>query len=87
MKDVIIKCGKGEVKKTLAYIEKKDSGVRWASGDKPTGLGYGFDTIGVYLVIENDTLTFIWVDGFGHCDKKGKDVVSADEFLGKNSKP
>ena len=27
MKDVIIKCGKGEVKKVLAYIEKKDSGV------------------------------------------------------------
>lgn len=39
MKDVIIKCEKGEVKKTLAYIERKRSNVRWVSGDKPTGYG------------------------------------------------
>lgn len=87
MKDVIIKCGKGEVKKTLAYIEKKDSGVRWASGDKPTGYGSGFEEDGVYLIIENDTLTYIYVDEFEDCDKKGKDVVSADEFLGKSKSP
>lgn len=29
MKDVIIKCDKGEVNKTLAYIEKKNRNVRW----------------------------------------------------------
>lgn len=39
MKDVIIKCGKGEVKKVLAHIEKKDRKVKWATGDKPTGYG------------------------------------------------
>lgn len=87
MKDVIIKCGKGEVKKTLAYIEKKDSGVRWASGDKPTGYGSIFEKCGVYLVIERDELTFIAVDEFKHSDREGNTVVSADEFLGKNSKP
>ena len=87
MRDVIIKCGKGEVKKTLAYIEKKDSGVRWATGDKPTGWGSGFDTRGVYLVIERNTLTFIETDEFEDTDKKGKTVVSADEFLGKSKKP
>lgn len=87
MKDVIIKCGKGEVKKTLAYIEKKDSGVRWASGDKPTGYGSWFEENGVYLVIENDVLTFIYVDEFEDTDKKGKTVVSAEEFLGKSKSP
>lgn len=87
MKDVIIKCEKGEVYKTLAYIEKKDRTVRWASGDKPTGYCFDFDRKGVYLVIENDVLTFIQIDEFVDSDKKGKDVVSADEFLGKNSKP
>lgn len=87
MKDVIIKCDKEEVYKTLAYIEKKDRKVRWASRDKPTGFGFGFDRKGVYLVIENDVLTFIETDEFEDSDKKGKTVVSAKEFLGKNSKP
>lgn len=87
MKDVIIKCGKGEVKKTLANIEKKDRKVRWATGDKPTGCGSGFDTRGVYLVIERNTLTFIETDEFEDTDKKGKTVVSADEFLGKSKSP
>lgn len=87
MKDVIIKCGKGEVKKTLAYIEKKDRKVRWASGDKPTGYGSIFEMRGVYLVIENDVLTFIETDEFEDSDKKGKDVVSAKEFLGKSKSP
>ena len=87
MKDVIIKCGKGEVKKTLAYIEKKDSGVRWATECKPTEYGGFFDKRGVYLVIDHDVLTFIEVDEFEDCDKKGKDVVSADEFLGKSKSP
>jgi len=83
MKDVIIKCGKGEVKKTLAHIEKKDSGVRWASREKPTRWGYGFDARGVYLIIERDVLTFIELEEFEDSDKKGKAVVSAEEFLGK----
>ena len=87
MKDVIIKCEKGEVKKTLAYIEKKDRNLRWASGDKPTGYGGYFDERGVYLVIERDELTFIEVDEFKHSDKKGKTVVSADEFLRKSKNP
>ena len=87
MRDVIIKCGKGEVKKTLAYIEKKDSGVRWASESKPTEWGYAFDRYGVYLVIENDVLTFIELEEFEDSDKKGKDVVSAKEFLGKSKSP
>lgn len=87
MKDVIIKCDKGEVKKTLAYIEKKDSSVRWASEDKPTGYGDFFETRGVYLIIENDVLTFIETDEFEDTDKKGKTVVSADEFLGKKKNP
>ena len=83
MKDVIIKCDKGEVKKTLAYIEKKDSSVKWASGSKPTEWGFGFDRHGVYLIIENDVLIFIETDEFEDSDKKGKAVVSAEEFLGK----
>lgn len=87
MKDVIIKCNKGEVKKTLVCIEKKDSSVRWASGDEPTGYGFGFDRKGVYLVIENDVLTFIETDEFEDSDKKGKTVVSADEFLRKSKNP
>ena len=87
MKDVIIKCGKGEVKKTLASIEKKDRNVRWATKDKPTGWGEFFDTRGVYLVIERNTLTFIETDEFEDTDKKGKTVVSADEFLGNSKKP
>ena len=87
MKDVIIKCDKGEVKKTLAYIEKKDSGVRWASGDKPTGYGSYFEEYGVYLNIECDVLTFIDVDEFKDSDKKGKTVVSAKEFLEKSKSP
>ena len=110
MKDVIIKCGKGEVKKTLAYIEKKDSSVRWATKDKPTGwgeffdtrkdssvrwatkdkpTGWGefFDTRGVYLIIENDTLTFVEIEEFDDFVKKSKTVVSADEFLGKSKSP
>lgn len=90
MKDVIIKCGKGEVKKTLAYIEKKDRKVKWATGDKPTGYGGWFEKNGVYLVIENDVLTFIYVDEFEkfeNFDKKGKTVVSAYEFLGKSKSP
>ena len=87
MKDVIIKCEKGKVEKTLACIEKKDRTVRWASGDKPTGFGFCFDRKGVYLVIEYDVLTFVKIDEFDSFDRKGKDVVSADEFLGKNSKP
>lgn len=87
MKDVIIKCGKGEVDKTLAYIEKKDRNVKWASGDKPTGWWCGFDRNGVYLVIERDELTFIEVDKFKHSDIKGKTVVSADEFLRKSKNP
>ena len=87
MKDVIIKCDKGEVYKTLAYIEKKDSGVRWASGDEHTGHGNFFEIRGVYLVIENDVLTFIEIEEFKDFDKKGKDVVSADEFLGKSKSP
>ena len=70
MKDVIIKCDKGEVKKTLAYIEKKDRKVKWATGDKPTGYGDFFETRGVYLIIEHDTLTFIEVDEFEDSDKK-----------------
>lgn len=86
MKDVIIKCDKGEVKETLAYIEKKDLKVRWATGYKPTGYGDFFETRGVYLVIENDTLTFIENFKFEDTDK-GKTVVSTEEFLGKNSKP
>ena len=84
MKDVIIKCGKGEVKKTLAHIEKKDRKVKWATGDKPTGFGSLFERRGVYLVIENDVLTFIETDEF---DKKGKTLVSAKEFLGKGKNP
>lgn len=87
MKDVIIKCEKGKAEKTLARIEKKDRTVRWASGDKPTGFGFCFDRKGVYLVIEYDVLTFVMIDEFDSFDRKGKDVVSADEFLGKNSKP
>ena len=87
MKDVIIKCGKGEVKKTLAYIEKKDSSVRWASESKPTEYGGFFDTRGVCLVIEHDVLTFIELEEFEDSDKKGKDVVSAKEFLGKSKSP
>ena len=87
MKDVIIKCEKGEVKKTLAYIEKKDRKVRWASEDKPTGYGGWFEENGVYLVIENNVLTFIYVDEFEDARKKGKTVVSADEFLGKSKSP
>lgn len=87
MKDVIIKCDKGEVEKTLAYIEKKDRKVRWATGDKPTGWGSLFERKGVYLIIENDTLTFIEIDDFEDSDKKGKDVVSAKEFLGKSKSP
>ena len=87
MKDVIIKCDKGEVKKTLAYIEKKDRKVKWASGDKPTGFGGWFEEDGVYLIIENDTLTYIYVDEFDDTCKKGKTVVSADEFLGKSKSP
>ena len=87
MKDVIIKCGKGEVKKTLAYIEKKDRKVRWASEDKPTGYGSWFEEDGVYLVIKKDVLTFIYVDEFKDFDKKGKDVVSAKEFLGESKSP
>lgn len=87
MKDVIIKCGKGEVKKTLAYIDKKDSGVRWATGDKPTGWGSLFERGGVYLIIENDALTFIETDEFEDSDRKGKTVVSAKEFLGKSKSP
>ena len=80
MKDVIIKCGKGEVKKTLAYIEKKDRKVRWATGDKPTGWGSLFERRGVYLIIECDVLTFIEIEEFEDSDKKGKAVVSAKEF-------
>jgi hypothetical protein len=87
MKDVIIKCDKGEVNKTLAYIEKKDRKVKWATGDKPTGWGSLFERKGVYLIVECDVLTFIEIDEFQDSDKKGKDVVSAEEFLGKNSKP
>lgn len=87
MKDVIIKCDKGEVKKTLAYIEKKDRKVRWASEDKPTGYGSWFEEDGVYLIIKNDVLTFAYVDEFEDSDKKGKNVVSADEFLGKKKNP
>ena len=87
MKDVIIKCDKGEAKKTLAYIEKKDSSVRWASGSKPTEWGFSFDRYGVYLVIENDVLTFIETDEFEDSDKKGKTMVSAKEFLGKSKNP
>lgn len=87
MKDVIIKCGKGEVKKTLAYIEKKDRKVKWATGDKPTGWGSFFERKGVYLIVECDVLTFIEIEEFQDSDKKGKDVVSADEFLGKSRSP
>ena len=87
MKDVIIKCDKGEVNKTLAYIEKKDRKVKWATGDKPTGWGSLFERKGVYLIVECDVLTFIEIEEFQDSDKKGKDVVSAEEFLGKNSKP
>lgn len=87
MRDIVIKCGKGEVKKTLAYIEKKDRKVKWATGDKPTGYGSIFETNGVYLIVENDVLTFIETDKFEYSDKKGKDVVSAKEFLGKSKKP
>ena len=87
MKDVIIKCEKGEVKKTLASIEKKDSSVRWATGSKPTGYGDFFETRGVYLIIENDVLTFIEIDEFGYTDKKGNTVVSANKFLGKSKNP
>ena len=87
MRDVIIKCEKGEVKKTLAYIEKNDRKVRWASEDKPTGYGSWFEEEGVYLVIENDILTFICVDEFEDTDIKGKTVVSAEEFLGKSKNP
>lgn len=87
MRDVIIKCGKGEVKKTLAYIEKKDRKVKWATGDKPTGWGSLFERIGVYLIIECDVLTFIELEEFEDSDKKGKDVVSAKEFLGKGKNP
>ena len=84
MKDVIIKCEKGEVKKTLAYIEKKDRNVRWASGDKPTSYGGYFDERGVYLVIERDELTFIEVDEFKHSGRKDKTVVSAEKYISKN---
>ena len=87
MRDVIIKCNNGEVKKTLAYIEKKDSSVRWASGSKPTEWGFSFDRYGVYLVIENDVLTFIETDEFEDSDKKGKTMVSAKEFLCKSKNP
>ena len=91
MKDVIIKCGKSEVKKTLAYIEKKDRKVKWATGDKPTGkpTGWGslFERKGVYLIVECDVLTFIEIEEFQDSDKKGKDVVSAEEFLGNSKKP
>ena len=87
MRDVIIKCDKGEVKKTLAYIEKKDSSVRWATKEKPTGWGSLFERRGVYLIIECDVLTFIETDLFEESDKKGKTVVSADEFLGKSKSP
>ena len=87
MRDIVIKCGKGEVKKTLAYIEKKDRKVKWATGDKPTGYGSIFETNGVYLIVENDVLTFIGTDEFEYSDKKGKDVVSSKEFLGKSKKP
>lgn len=87
MKDVIIKCGKEEVKKTLAYIEKKDRKVKWATGEKPTGWGSLFERRGVYLIIECDVLTFIEIDEFDDSDKKGKTVVSADEFLGKSKSP
>ena len=91
MKDVIIKCDKGEVNKTLAYIEKKDRKVKWATGDKPTGkpTGWGslFERKGVYLIVECDVLTFIEIEEFQDSDKKGKDVVSAEEFLGNSKKP
>ena len=62
MKDVIIKCDKGEVEKTLAYIEKKDRKVKWATGDKPTGWGSLFKRKGVYIIVECDVLTFIEVE-------------------------
>ena len=87
MRDIVIKCGKGEVKKTLAYIEKKDRKVKWATGDKPTGWGSLFEIRGVYLIIENDVLTFIGVDELEDFDKKGKTLVSAKEFLGKSKNP
>ena len=87
MKDVIIKCDKGEVKKTLAYIEKKDRNVRWALGVKPTGFGGMYEEKGLYLVIDRDELTFIEVDEFKYSDKKDKTVVSAEEFLGKVKNP
>ena len=87
MKDVIIQCDKGEVNKTLAYIEKKDRKVKWATGDKPTGWGSLFERRGVYLVIENDVLTFIETDEFEDSDKKGKNVVGTKEFLGKSKNP
>lgn len=84
MKDVIIKCEKGEVKKTLAYIERKDRNVRWVSGDKPTGYGSMFEEGGVYLVIERDELTFIDLYEFEDSDRKGKTVVSAQKYISKN---
>ena len=87
MRDVIIKCNKGEVNKTLAHIEKNDRKVRWATGEKLTGWGSLFERRGVYLIVECDVLTFIEVDEFEDTDKKGKTVVSADEFLGKSKKP
>lgn len=87
MRDIVIKCDKGEVKKTLVYIEKKDRKVKWASGSEPTSWGSGFDRYGVYLVIENDVLTFIELEEFEVSDRKGKTVVSAKEFLGKSKSP
>jgi hypothetical protein len=58
--------------------------VRWASGDKPTGYCGWFEENGVYLVIENDVLTFIETDEFEDSDRKGKTVVSAKKYIDKN---